>query len=76
MKCLTCGSKRIAGVSAKCSDKFNMICHAEGVDDYCGYVLCEMNIGGDDYIEFKYCLDCGQMLGEWPVIVPDEAWNE
>lgn len=26
-----------------------------------------MNIGGGDYLVFAYCLDCGQMQGEWPL---------
>lgn len=76
MKCSTCDGKRIADISAKCSDMFSMTCDAEGIDDYNGYGICEMNIGGDDYIEFKYCLDCGQMVGNWPVIIPDEAYND
>jgi hypothetical protein len=32
-----------------------------------GYVPSNMNIGGGDYIEFEYCLDCGQIQGEFPL---------
>jgi len=73
--CPTCYGTRLADISAKCSDMFSMTCESEGIDDYLGYALCEMNIGGDDYVEFEYCLDCGQMAGNWPVIIPDEAYN-
>lgn len=31
-----------------------------------GYVASDMGIGGGDYIEFGYCLDCGQIQGEFP----------
>lgn len=26
-----------------------------------------MGIGGGDYVEFDYCLDCGQIQGTFPV---------
>jgi hypothetical protein len=26
-----------------------------------------MNIGGGDYVDFKFCLDCGQINGDWPL---------
>ena len=31
-----------------------------------GYVPSSLNIGGGDYVEFKYCLSCGQIQGKWP----------
>lgn len=73
MKCSTCDGRRIIDMSAKCSDMFSMSCITEGVDDYCGYVPYEMGIGGGDYVEFKYCLDCGQIQGSWPGYIPDEV---
>jgi hypothetical protein len=34
-----------------------------------GYVPSKMGIGGGDYMEFSYCLDCGQIQGKFPVKV-------
>jgi hypothetical protein len=62
--CQTCYSQRVASVIAK-------------TGEYCvieisnrrqlGPVPKEMNIGGDEYLEFCYCLDCGQLQGIFPV---------
>ena len=57
-----CGSDRIADVSGKCSD----MCFVRiGDKEHDGYVPSG-SFGKSDYIEFKVCLDCGQMQGEWP----------
>ena len=45
--------------------------HAQilGTDkEHNGYVLDDINIGGGfgDYIDLDYCLNCGQIQGEWP----------
>jgi hypothetical protein len=74
MKCSTCDSEKIADISGKCSDLFNMSCISEGLN-YHGYVPNNMNIGGGDYIEFRYCLDCGQIQGKWPVDLSEEVWE-
>lgn len=47
-----CGSSRIAEINAKCKH---------------GYVPHDMGIGGGDYIRFEYCLDCGVMIGNFPL---------
>jgi hypothetical protein len=75
MKCSTCGIERIARISGKTSDMFSMDCVPEGLDDYNGYVPNNMNIGGGDYIEFDYCLNCGQIQGNFPVDLSEEAWE-
>jgi hypothetical protein len=31
-----------------------------------GYVPDDMGIGGGDYVEFDYCLQCGQIQGRFP----------
>jgi hypothetical protein len=36
-----------------------------------GYVPCDIGIGKGDYLEFDYCLECGQMQGTFPI--PDEV---
>ena len=30
-------------------------------------IKTDMGIGGGDYTEFSYCLDCGQIQGRFPV---------
>lgn len=48
--------------------------------DYDGYVPTDVGIGGGDYIRFEYCLECGQIQGEFPVPDPpieggeDDEW--
>jgi hypothetical protein len=62
--CQDCESTRIMWVSTKCSDRFYA---GIGEREHGGYVLNDLNIGGDDYVEFDFCLDCGQVQGRWPV---------
>jgi len=64
--CLNCKSNRLTDVSAKCSDLFN-IKYKDGWKD--GYVTG--GIGGGDYLEFQYCLECGQIQDKFPVKDPD-----
>lgn len=65
MSCQRCGSNRIASVSGKTSDCFNGEIDGK---DYDGYVPNDIGLGdGGDYIEFTYCLECGQIQGDWPV---------
>ena len=62
--CQRCSSKRIASVTAKCSD-----CCGVSINEYneSGYVPDDMGIGNGDTVEFKVCLECGQMQGAWPL---------
>lgn len=62
--CFNCKSDRLAEVNGKCSD----MCYVNLCSTYHnGYVPHDMNIGGGDYIRITYCLDCGQMQGEFPL---------
>ncbi len=68
MECGKCSSERVAQVSAKCCDH----CVYQYQDrEHIGYVPDDLGIGGGDYIEFDYCLDCGQIQGHFPVADPD-----
>lgn len=58
-----CGSQRIVRVGGKVSDMFWAHQRDIGIE-YDGYVPRGLGIGGGDYIEFKYCLDCGQ-IQDW-----------
>lgn len=64
MKCQRCSSDRIAEVNAKCSD-----CCGVSIAKYNdgGYVPDDMGIGGGDYVEFRWCMECGQIQGTWPL---------
>ena len=64
MKCQKCSSERVANISGKTSDMC-YVCIKEIESN--GYVPCDMNIGGGDYIEFHFCLECGQIQGQWPL---------
>jgi hypothetical protein len=67
--CKRCSSTRILSISGKCSDCFGMLWYDENnkPKEYDGYVPDWTKIGGGDYIEFKYCMECGQIQGEFPI---------
>jgi hypothetical protein len=69
LKCDKCGSERVLSISAKCSDQFSAnYCGY----DYTGYVLEGIGIDdGEDYINFDFCLECGQLQGTWPKKDPE-----
>jgi hypothetical protein len=62
--CQKCTSSRIANLCAKCSD---LCCWTDANVDHEGYVPSNVGIGSDDYVEFDYCLDCGQIQGTFPI---------
>jgi len=68
MKCNGCGSLRVAAVSGKVSDLCSITLGVAYEHD--GYVPHGWGIGGGDYLEFRYCLGCGLIQGQWPV-APD-----
>lgn len=64
MSCNKCSSERIVHVNGKTSD----CCMIEmGEEELDGYVPHDMGIGGGDYIQFSYCLDCGQIQDDFPI---------
>lgn len=68
MNCQSCKSERVAFVSGKCSDCcFVTMPGPNGTDvDHDGYVPRDMGVGGGDYVEFHFCLSCGQLQGSFP----------
>jgi len=56
-----CGSDRIASVGGKVCDSF-FAEYPSGLE-YEGYVP-DSSIGSCDYMEFKYCMDCGQIQSD------------
>ena len=62
MKCLNCGSKRIADIAAKCPDGFTVEIGGKDYDSPEIGTLC-----GGESVEIKVCLDCGQCQGRFPI---------
>ena len=70
--CNKCWNGRIMRVVAKCSDLGMFNYKDQAID---GYVPRDLGIGSGDYLEFEYCLDCGQIQGsDFPI--SDEAVTE
>lgn len=63
MSC-TCGSARLCDYGGKTSDMNDFRVGGKEGD---GYVPYDMGIGGGDYVEFTYCLDCGRIQGKFPL---------
>jgi hypothetical protein len=64
--CKNCKSKRVAAISAKCSD----LCWVKmGKNEHDGYVPDDMGIddGTGDYVTIDLCLACGQVQGKFPL---------
>ena len=64
MACQRCSSKRVADLTAKCSDRCFIQINDNNSSDY---VPNDMGIGGGDYVGFEYCLNCGQIQGSFPL---------
>ena len=45
---------------------YKLLLKKNAIANHDGYVPEDIGCGENDYIEFKYCLDCGQMQGKWP----------
>lgn len=72
MTCDKCDSVRIISVDGKVSD----LCSLEYKgDEYFGYVPVEHKeiclSCNENMLNFRYCLDCGKLQGEFPVGEPD-----
>jgi len=68
MACQSCGSLRLASISAKCSD---CCCFWYRDDEHQGYAPHHVGVGGGDYVEIQWCLECGQIQESWPVPEPE-----
>lgn len=70
MNCDKCKSERVASLGAKCSDMCSYdIANIMRHGNY--YAPSDMGIGGGDYIEFAWCLDCGKLQGKFPLPLTD-----
>lgn len=65
--CQKCGSDRIFYFSAKHSDCF----FAKFRNKDLGWTYAgEHGLGGGDYCEGRYCFECGQIQGKFPLADP------
>lgn len=62
--CQKCGANRVVEVCSKATD-LHFVTYKEYKID--GYMPYNLGIGGDDYVEIDYCLECGQLQGTWPI---------
>lgn len=75
---MACKHERTANINAKCSDMCGIsIDHLDFEHD--GYVM-DLGVGSGDYVDFNFCLDCGQIIGFEPVtdeqIKASEEWEQ
>lgn len=64
MQCQRCQSERVAKAVAKCSDCCYVTLADKEID---GYVPDDIGIGGGDYVKIQWCLNCGQIQGNFPL---------
>lgn len=64
VSCQRCQSHRVAQAGGKCDDMSNF--HLGDIN-HSGYVPFGVGIDGGDYFSIKYCLDCGQLQGGFPL---------
>jgi hypothetical protein len=64
MICKKCQSDRVLNFSGKCNDTFSMSLKDKY---YEGYIPSYIGIGGGDYLKMKLCLDCGTVVGNFPI---------
>lgn len=68
MNCRRCNNDRIASISGKCSDL--SFFRYQGKEKE-GYVQDGVGVGGGDYIELDWCLECGQIQDDFPMPDPE-----
>ena len=67
--CQRCSSERILSVCGKVRDCCSYSLY--GGRDFEGFPY-DMNLGEGEYLEFKLCLECGQLQGTFPLPVENE----
>lgn len=61
-------SQSVYDINSKSSDLNNGVVVGTEFD---GYVPDDIGIGGGDYVEFTWCLECGQIQGQFPLETPE-----
>ena len=73
MTCQRCESKRLCHICSKSSDLNNG--GIVGVE-FGGYVPHDVGVGGGDYVDIQWCLECGQIQGKFPLETPEKYIKE
>ena len=63
LQCQRCKSERIIAIEAKCDES----CYAiefHNDKEHNGYSI----LGGGDFIDLTFCLECGQIQNEFPMM--------
>jgi hypothetical protein len=69
MKCQRCQSERVIGVFAGCQDR--CVLEIQGRNFGPDYIpRGSLPFGSGDEVDFKVCLECGQMQGKFPIETP------
>lgn len=69
--CQRCGSRKLAALNAKCSDQCSVYfatpvnVNGEEVSHVEGYLPESLKVGHGDYVSFSWCLECGQVKGDF-----------
>lgn len=68
-ECQSCKSTRIMHINAKCKDLCTASIIVDGVEnEHDGYPPFDIeDVCDDDYICMSFCLQCGQIQGDFPV---------
>lgn len=72
MKCDKCESYRIINFMGKILDLVEI---EMGSAEYDGECPRDIGIGGGDYVNFNYCLECGKIQGTFPIEDPQFVVN-
>ena len=69
--CQRCASSRLARITITSKDRNILTIDGKAIE---GYPPAGVGLGatGDD-IRFAWCLDCGQIQGEWPAFPEEEG---
>jgi hypothetical protein len=66
----------VGSITAKSSDLNSVTIGPDNAYESDGYVPKGIGIGGGDYVEFDWCLDCGQIQHEFPVGLPKSPFED
>lgn len=73
-KCQSCRADRVIEIFAKHSDMLCVQYHDADHEGYNTIGLKNLDSEGSDYLCFDYCLECGQIQGEWPAPEPTDMY--
>ena len=69
--CQRCGAERVIEIYAKHGSDLAAQYHDADHRGYNTLGLSNLDSQGIDHLFFDYCLECGQIQGEWPAPEPE-----